>query len=188
MPADGRYTFFENVDEASSFWIKGSKWDLKRLLGSQELAERFSGGSAVLARLAPPDYHRFHFPVSGTANAPARVGKALYSVNPISLRRNPEVFLENKRFITEIISPEFGNVLMIEVGATNVGSVKQTAELPGTVEKGAEKGYFSFGASAIVLLFEKGKCTFEPDLLEATRRGFELFCRMGESLAAPRFG
>ncbi|MCB1149299.1 MAG: phosphatidylserine decarboxylase, partial [Chlamydiia bacterium] len=61
MPADGRYTFFENVDEASSFWIKGSKWDLKRLLGSRELAERFCGGSAVLARLAPPDYHRFHF-------------------------------------------------------------------------------------------------------------------------------
>jgi phosphatidylserine decarboxylase len=188
LPADARYTFFEDVSEAGEFWIKGSSWSLEELLGSKKLAGQFSSGVAVLARLAPPDYHRFHFPVDGEVSKPYRVGKALYSVNPVSLRLNPRVFVENKRFITKIKSPQFGTVLMCEVGATNVGSVIQTASYPGTVKKGEEKGYFSFGASAVLLLFEKGRVVLEPDLVEATKRGLEVYGRMGELLATAQLG
>lgn len=57
-PADCRLTAFPTIDLATEYWIKGEGFTIGRLLGSQELAQSFDGGSIVIARLAPQDYHR----------------------------------------------------------------------------------------------------------------------------------
>lgn len=57
------------------------------------------------------------------------------------LKRNFEVFTENKREITIITSKEFGEVAYVEVGALNVGSIHQTFSPGSYVKKGAEKGF-----------------------------------------------
>jgi phosphatidylserine decarboxylase len=80
----------------------------------------------LISRLCPSDYHRFHFPVSGIPSEAKLVNGSLYSVSPIALRRNIRYLVMNKRVITLIEAPEFGTVAMIEVGATNVGSIVQT--------------------------------------------------------------
>lgn len=73
-------------------------------------------------------------------------------------------------------------MLFIELGATCVGSIHHTGPTSGSVKKGSEKGYFSFGASAVILLFEKNRITFDADLLEAPAH-LEVRCLMGEQIA-----
>ena len=83
--------------------------------------------------------------------------------------------------ISEIESEKFGTVLYVEVGAACVGSIHQTY-LPGAaVKRGAEKGYFSFGGSSLVVLFEKRRIRFDEDLIANSARGIETYARMGES-------
>ena len=184
LPADGRHLAFEDVDEVKGFYVKGAKFTLAELLGDPELAGRFAGGPMLISRLCPSDYHRFHFPVSGIPGEPRLIRGNLYSVNPIALRRNIQYLVRNKRFVTLIESPEFGTVAMIEVGATNVGSIVQSF-LPGRpVAKGDEKGMFAFGGSCVITLFAHGKIRFDADLLEQSANWIETYARMGDRLGA----
>ena len=99
----------------------------------------------------------------------------------MALREKAEIFWLNKREYCVIKNPVFGNVVMIEVGATMVGSMIQTYQ--GTnVKKGEEKGYFKFGGSTVVLLFEKNKIKIDHDLLVNTSKGLETTIKMGERI------
>jgi len=133
-----------------------------------------------MSRLCPVDYHRFHFPVSGVANAPRLIEGPLYSVNPIALRQNINIFTENKRAVTAIESETFGLVLMFEIGATCVGSFEYTFQPGARVEKGSEKGYFKFGGSSTITLFERGHIKLADDLVAKSKEGVELYARMGD--------
>lgn len=184
FPADGRHLAFQDVDKADGFYVKGSKFTLEELLGDAGQAARFAGGSMLISRLCPSDYHRFHFPVAGVPSEARLVKGCLYSVSPIALRRNILYLVRNKRFVTLIESPEFGTVAMIEVGATNVGSVVQ-GYLPGRgVAKGDEKGMFAFGGSCVITLFEKGRITFDADIVGQSADCIETYARMGDHLGA----
>lgn len=182
FPADGRHLGFADVSRMEGIFVKGAVFSLGELLRDRELAERFQRGSMVLSRLCPVDYHRYHFPVGGLATDPRLLNGWLYSVSPIALRRNIRIFTENKRAITRIESPEFGTVLMLEVGATNVGSFEYTFTPNTRVAKGAEKGYFKFGGSSTITLFEPGRVKLDADLLVHTAERRELYARMGDRL------
>ena len=136
----------------------------------------------AIARLCPSDYHRFHFPCDGIPAKPRLINGLLYSVNPIALKKNVSILSENKRMITEIETDHFGTVLYIEIGATSVGSIRQTYTPDLKVKKGDEKGYFEFGGSCIALLFEKGRVTFDADLTANTQKGIETKANFGETL------
>jgi phosphatidylserine decarboxylase len=176
MPADGRYLVFEKFNR---FFVKGQEFFLSDFLQDSAMARRYSDGSMMIARLCPVDYHRFHFPCEGTALSARLIKGPLYSVNPIALKRRVKILSENKRMVTELESERFGHILYVEVGATSVGSIQQTY-VPGRVRKGEEKGYFEFGGSCIVLLFEKGRVRFDEDLVRNTEKGLETLCRFGE--------
>ncbi len=182
FPADGRHLGFADVSRMEGIFVKGAVFSLGELLRDRELAERFQRGSMVLSRLCPVDYHRYHFPVGGLATEPRLLNGWLYSVSPIALRRNIRIFTENKRAITRIESPEFGTALMLEVGATNVGSFEYTFTPNTRVAKGAEKGYFKFGGSSTITLFEPGRVKLDADLLVHTAERRELYARMGDRL------
>jgi phosphatidylserine decarboxylase len=121
LPADGRHLAFQNVDATAGFYAKGQRFDLAAFLGEEELAAQFAGGAMLISRLCPVDYHRFHFPVAGTAGEPRLINGFLYSVSPIALRRNLSYLWQNKRMITLVESPVFGRVAVCEIGATMVG-------------------------------------------------------------------
>lgn len=182
IPADGRYYFYEDISKSDGFIVKGKKFSLGKLLMNSNLAKKYKEGSMVLARLCPSDYHRFHFPIDCLPSEFKKISGFLYSVNPIALKRNIHIFSENKRVMTELKSSLFGEVLFLEVGATCVGSIHQTYKPLHYYKKGDEKGYFSFGGSSLILLFEKGKIQFDEDLLYATRNQMEMRCLMGQSM------
>ena len=50
------------------------------------------------------------------------------------------------------------------------------------MQKGDEKGYFSFGGSCVILLFEKGRIVFDADLVENSMRSLETRCLFGTSI------
>ncbi|WOO42412.1 phosphatidylserine decarboxylase [Rubellicoccus peritrichatus] len=182
FPADGRHLGFQDTSRITQVFVKGQTFDLPKLLGDTNLAERFIGGSLVLSRLCPVDYHRFHFPAEGIPGAPNLVSGPLYSVNPVALRRRLAIFWENKREVTLLKTERFGDIAIIEVGATCVGSIVQT-HVPGQhTEKGGEKGYFRFGGSSVITLFQKGKICLDDDLIKSTSEGLELYARMGDQM------
>ncbi len=179
FPADGRHLGFQDISKMDGIFVKGAVFSLEELVQDAGLARRFREGAMVMSRLCPVDYHRFHFPVGGEARRPRLINGPLYSVNPIALKRNIRIFTENKRAVTEIESPEFGKALMLEVGATCVGSFVYTYE-PGRVVKGQEKGYFRFGGSSTITIFEGKRIRLARDLVENAGRGMELYARMGD--------
>lgn len=182
IPADGRYYVYPNVSHTDGFIVKGKKFCLEALLQNAELAQNYAEGSMVLARLCPSDYHRFHFPTNGIPGETQLINGWLYSVNPLAIRKNLDIFTQNKRTLCEIETENFGKILFIDVGATCVGSIQQTYTPHTPQEKGAEKGYFEFGGSSLILLFPKNSIQFDEDLIEATSHGFEMRCLMGQSL------
>ena len=75
-----------------------------------------------------------------------------------------------------------GTVLMLEIGATCVGSIKQTYQPNSPVTKGAEKGYFEFGGSSTIVIFEPGKIKLADDLLENSAQQIETYALMGDTM------
>ena len=179
-PADGKILAYADISN-SEFIIKGYRFNVSSFLDNPDLSQKYFDGSLLIIRLAPVDYHRFHFPVSGNSSPNKKIDGAYYSVNPYALRKMAEIFCLNKREYTILSNHLFGDVVMAEVGATMVGSIVQTFK-GGSVNKGEEKGYFKFGGSTVVLLFEKGKIHIDEDLLINTAKSYETTVKMGERI------
>lgn len=182
FPADGRHLGFAKASGIEGVFVKGQRFDLQKLLGDEELAERFENGAAIFSRLCPVDYHRFHFPAAGVPGNARLINGPLFSVNPLALRNRLGILWENKRFITEIESEQFGRMLVLQIGATNVGSVNLTYVPTRPVHKGEEKGYFAFGGSAIFTIFEPGRVKLAEDLLNQSAQQRELYGKMGDRM------
>jgi phosphatidylserine decarboxylase len=182
FPADALHLAFQDIQEAAGFYVKGSKFSFAELLGSEQEAEKFAGGAMLISRLCPVDYHRFHFPVSGVPGESRLINGWLYSVSPVALRRRLHYLIENKRVVTLIDSKESGTVAMVEVGATNVGSIQQSFVPGRAVAKGEEKGLFAFGGSCVITLFQKGRIRFDSDVVAQSANHLETYARMGDRL------
>jgi phosphatidylserine decarboxylase len=182
--ADGRHLVFPDVETCPGFYVKGARFSFSELFGDEALAREFAGGSMVISRLCPVDYHRFHFPVAGTPTAPRLINGYLYSVSPIALRRNVGYLVQNKRALTLIDDTRFGRVAMFEVGATCVGTIRNFFEAGRPVAKGDEKGLFTFGGSCVITVFQKGRIRFEDDVVAQSANHVETYARMGDRLGA----
>ncbi|KAI8982378.1 phosphatidylserine decarboxylase-domain-containing protein [Mycotypha africana] len=172
-PADCRMTVFDSITEATTLWIKGIDFSIKKLLSDTKLATEFEGGSLGVFRLAPQDYHRFHSPVDGTITQVKHIEGQYYTVNPMAIRTSIDVFGENSRTVISMESKEFGKVIIVCVGAMLVGSIILTAKVGCFLKRTDELGYFAFGGSTLIVIFEKGKITFDSDLLFNSNRTVE---------------
>jgi phosphatidylserine decarboxylase len=183
FPADGRHLGFQRASEIEGVFVKGQKFDFPTLLGDTALAARYADGALVLSRLCPVDYHRFHFPLAGVPGVARLIGGPLFSVSPIALRKRLAYLWTNKRTITKLETRNAGTVLLLEIGATCVGTIGQTYKPGELADKGAEKGFFAFGGSSTLTLFEPGAVTLEADLTEQSSRQTELFAKVGSRMA-----
>lgn len=179
-PADGRHLAIANIDEATVFYVKGQRFQLADFIADAALAKRFCGGSMLISRLCPVDYHRFHFPLAGRAERAQPINGALRSVSPIALRQHLNILWQNKRQRTLLTTDAGDEILIVEIGATCVGRIHQTYTPNTPLPKGAEKGYFAFGGSCVVCLFPAGKVTFAPHLLQYSAEGIESYGKIGE--------
>lgn len=81
-----------------------------------------------------------------------------------------------------IDTPTLGRVAFVAIGATLVGSLAWTVAVGDTIKKGDELGYFAFGGSTCISVFQDGTVTWDADLLANGRRSLESLVRVGERI------
>ena len=168
-PADGRLRLYLNADADTPFPLKGARRSLRTVFDADAPSGRYD---LAVIRLAPVDYHRFHFPCDGTTEGTARIIPGKYhSVNPIALLRYPDVYADNERQIVKLHAA-FGDCWMVDVGAFGVGTIVQTCT-GGEHAKGEERGYFKFGGSTVMLVLPAGVVTFDADIVRNSTAGLE---------------
>ena len=183
-PADGRLRLYLGADINTPFPLKGATKALKYVIpNSQFTSEKLD---VCVIRLAPVDYHRFHFPCDCTVGSARRADRAprvipgkYHSVNPIALIKYPDVYADNERQIMEY-GTAFGKMWLVDVGAFGVGTIVQTAA---EGKKGEEKGYFKFGGSTVIMITEAGKLKFDEDLVKNSNNNLETRVLCGERIA-----
>jgi phosphatidylserine decarboxylase len=174
-PADCRSVVFDSIDDATKIWVKGREFSIDRLFGNAypEDAKRYKNGALGIFRLAPQDYHRFHIPVDGVMGTPKTIEGEYYTVNPMAIRSALDVYGENVRILVPIDSVAHGRVMVVCVGAMMVGSTVITRQPGEKVSRAEELGYFKFGGSTVLLLFEPGVLNFDSDLIENSKGALE---------------
>ncbi|RFU75469.1 phosphatidylserine decarboxylase [Trichoderma arundinaceum] len=183
-PADCRSVIFNQITQATKIWVKGREFNMKRLLGDAypDDVSRYENGALGIFRLAPQDYHRFHIPVDGVMGKPITIAGEYYTVNPMAIRSALDVYGENVRVLVPIDSEVHGRVMVICVGAMMVGSTVITRNAGERVHRAEELGYFKFGGSTVLLLFEAGKMRFDDDLVDNSNGALETLVRVGMSI------
>ncbi|KAI8997376.1 phosphatidylserine decarboxylase-domain-containing protein [Pilobolus umbonatus] len=181
-PADCRMMAFSTIDSATSIWIKGLEFSIAKLLNDPEEASAYEGGSLAIFRLAPQDYHRYHSPVDGVIRKIVSIEGQYYTVNPMAIRTTLDVYGENKRDIVHMESEVFGKVAIACIGAMMVGSIVITANEGDTLSRTDELGYFAFGGSTLVVLFQKDALRFDNDLLDNAANSLETLVQVGNRL------
>ena len=178
-PADARVLVYPRLDGGTLLPVKGAPFTVAALLGRP--APQFDGGAALVCRLCPADYHRFHYPCAGIVTDAWDLPGRYHSVNPIAVARGLDIFPVNLRRVT-LLDGRAGPVAYVEVGAFGVGSIIHT-HAGGGFSKMTEKGYFQFGGSSLVLVFAPGRLNFAADLLAHSAAGYETLLKVGDTVA-----
>ena len=180
--AEARYFGYDKVTDELKIPVKGSYLKALDLLENEKWGQIFEGGSLVVARLCPVDYHRYHYPDDGSTTNSYPVKGNLHSVNPIALKHRPNIFIKNERRVSILDSENFGKIAFVEVGATCVGKIVQSFDEKKSFKRGDEKGYFLFGGSTVILLGEPGRWSPCEDILKNTQQGLETYIKLGDVL------
>lgn len=163
-PVDGCFVNQGTIAEGELLQAKGISYSLAELVGDEELAARFQGGTYATLYLRPKDYHRIHCPVTAEVIATRRIPGRLFPVQPAFVRRRRGLFARNERLVVELASDN-GALLVVPVGALGVGTISTTfgagagyqryaPAVP--LDKGAELGAFELG-STVILVFERDR-------------------------------
>ena len=191
-PADCRLTAFSTVDLATKHWIKGFGFSIERLLGDAEMAAKFKGGSIVIARLAPQDYHRWHAPITGIVKGIKEIPGTYYTVNPQAINEpgTLDVFCENRRSVMMLERTRTGStIVIVAIGAMLVGSIKYVngVDRVGTkVRRGQSLGAFLYGGNTVILLYPK-EVKLDEDLVRNSSHGHvETYVKVGWRIGVMR--
>ena len=153
----------------SGVLLKSREFDsVRNLLGPDSAyGSDFAGGTLTHVFLDVNDYHRYHFPVSGRILEMNRIegsdaGGGIYRWNPDSHRywlesRIPNWESVETRACVVMESPALGKVALLPIGMSQICSVNFSEGLHAgsEVRKGQELGYFLFGGSDFVMVFQK---------------------------------
>jgi len=183
-PADCRLVAYEHTHDSTKYWIKGQGFSVRKLIANNAVADRFDVGKIVICRLAPDDYHHFHFPVDALYMGSYKVDGEYYSVDPRIVRSKIDAFGDNKREVCMLYNETIGNVLCVIVAATCTGSIVLNKLQPATLyKKGTKMGTFGFGGSTVILLFERNSpLKLCQQFTENSKKAVETYVRVGTFL------
>jgi len=161
-PADSVFQGQWKIDEDSKITVKGLKWSVHKLLDGSPFKDRFKRGTFVHMFLNVNDYHRYHVPVRGIVREIRKIpGKVVLDVikkedGSLDVADGTGYQFTQDRGLVVIESP-IGLVAVLPIGMAQVSSANLTAQVGSRLAKGEEFGYFTFGGSDIVVMFEEDK-------------------------------
>lgn len=180
-PADARLSIYQ-IKEDTIIPVKGSRFTIADLVQDNEIAKKYMNGLCLVFRLAPADYHRFCFIDDGEQTPVKPIGEHYHSVHPIALKSNLPIFKENYREMCEIKTKHFSDILSIDVGALGVSKIVQNYPDGCICSKGQEKGYFEFGGSTTILIFQKNRIRIDDDIKDFSNQGIESKVKYGSKI------
>ena len=180
-PCDSKLTVLP-VTKDGRFTLKHTAYTVSSLLKNDALAGAYEGGYVLIFRLTVDDYHRYCYAADGEKTENTFIPGALHTVNPIANDYFP-IYKENAREYTTLSTREFGDIVIMEVGALLVGRIVNHHQ-NASVLRGQEKGYFEFGGSTIVMLLKKDAAVIDSDILQNSAEGTETVVRFGEKIGA----
>jgi phosphatidylserine decarboxylase len=122
--ADSRLVVYDTVGEARSLWIKGADFSMSSLVMDNVLGGEFKDAAVASFELSPQDYHRYHSPVTGKVKEFRSIPGDYYEVDPLAMSSRVDILSRNARDYVLIGTEQFGDVLFVAIGATDVGKVK----------------------------------------------------------------
>ena len=88
----------------------------------------------------------------------------------------------NARTVVVIDTRDFGRVLFVAIGASEVGSVDIKLQPGDYLKRGDEVGKFMYGGSSILVAFEQGRVVWDEDIQEASLLGLMMDVRVKEKI------
>ena len=169
-----------DIEEQAGISIKtGRLTNINALLADSDYAEKFYGGTITHTFLDITDYHRYHFPVSGTIKDVKIIAQDDAPGGVITWDEERGCYYEyysetlgwqaiETRGIVIVELTGGGYAAIIPVGMCQVSSVnfEDTVEVGANVQKGDPLGFFLFGGSDIVMIFSPDanfELTTEPE-------------------------
>jgi phosphatidylserine decarboxylase len=169
-PADSVFEGAWDIDANSSVTVKGVTWPIAKLLEGSPYQDAFKNGIYMHSFLNANDYHRYHVPVAGQIKEVRTIQGRVY----LDVIRKADGSLQavdgntyqynQERGLIVIDSPEVGLVAVLPVGMGPISSVNLTPEVGANLQKGDEFGYFMFGGSDIVMLFQNNKVVINAEV------------------------
>ncbi|MYJ76117.1 MAG: phosphatidylserine decarboxylase [Gammaproteobacteria bacterium] len=175
-PADGTVSQAGTVSRGRLMQAKGREYSVAALLGGAAFADSLANGAFATVYLAPHNYHRVHTPCAGQLVETVEIPGRLFSVNGVTERHIPRLFVRNERLVLRIAA-SFGEYALVLVGAMIVASIRvnwpgpvspyrrQSSRSPDGVsfERGDEIGAFLLG-STVIVLFPEGAVTLDEGI------------------------
>jgi phosphatidylserine decarboxylase len=179
-PADCTFQQKFHIDEYSKIAVPGGdtkltfkythKYNIEDLLVGSPYKDYFRNGIFMHSFLGPQDYHRFHAPVRGTVLECRAIQAEVYldvAITPDPNKDKKEghtgileagdgtgyQFYQTRGLI--VFDSPIGLVAVLPIGMAQVSSVNMTAQVGAYLNKGEEFGYFQFGGSDIIVLFQE---------------------------------
>jgi phosphatidylserine decarboxylase precursor len=169
-PADSTFAGKWDIDADSKVTVKGVSWPVVQLLDGSPYQEAFKNGIYTHSFLDVDDYHRYHVPVAGEIKEVRKIQGRVY----LNVIRKADGTLEvidgetyqynQERGLIVVDSPEVGLVAVLPIGMGLVSSVNLTPEVGAKLQKGDEFGFFLFGGSDIVMLFQNKKVVIDAEV------------------------
>jgi len=160
-PADNVYLGAWPIADDATIEAKGVRYSIAALLQGSAYAEAFQGGVFTHSFLNVNDYHRFHTPVAGKVlEQQVILGKM-----DLEVQRQPDTGelepldpvgyqFTQARGLLVLESDSVGLVAVLPIGMAQVSSVTLTPEVGTRLAKGEEFGFFQFGGSDIITVFQ----------------------------------
>lgn len=178
-PVDGRVSEIGDIRDGALIQAKGHEYTVSELLGGSKTAALFRNGKFCTLYLAPFNYHRIHMPANGRLREWGYHPGRLFSVNNLSARKIPKLFVRNER-VCAVFDTDFGPMAMVLVGALFVGGIETvwtgavtpphgqeagvyTPMSPTVLLRGREMGRFNMG-STVILLSAPRMVSWRPQL------------------------
>jgi phosphatidylserine decarboxylase len=140
---------------------------IEQLLEGSHYVDAFAGGTFVHYQVPPSSYHRYHLPVSGLVKESFLIHGRVYmevqlqdgDLAAVDSAKTGYEFTQTRGAVildtAESDHGDVGLVAVIPVGMSHVSSVNLTTVEDTHARKGEQFGFFQFGGSDIILLFQQ---------------------------------